>query len=530
MGKYLYGAAVQGIQGFIFQTNKLREIVGASELVKEICEDLFRETVGGSYCDYDGDKGSILRAAGNIKYIFDSKEECEKVVREFPRKVLNYAPGITISQAVVKMEGEFESFETAVNKLESKLHVQRNKPMRSLTLGLMGIERSRQTGLPIISKEILNGELEEIDDATWSKLYEYYNENEKKQVRRKTTLELSKLAFGIKDLTKEQLAFEISEVCDKNNWIAVVHADGNGLGSIVQKIGTDAKRFKNFSENLDKATTAAAVEAFNAVKGKFEGCEKYPIRPIVLGGDDLTVICRADLAINYTQAFLKSFETHTEKLLGSEIKEVFGANTEGGLTACAGIAFIKSSYPFYYGYELAESLCGAAKNDAKDSPEIKAGKKLPLSCLMFHKVQDSFVEDYKEMVARELTPDKNTSFKYGPYYLTAKEGRWTIDTLKGNVEKLEKGKGNAIKSHLRNWLNLLHDDKNIAQQKLDRLKSLLLDGDKAFVKNITTAVVRKEKDEDGNDKYVSYYPVYDMLAINTIINQETLNKNEESKI
>ena len=39
--KYLYGAAVQGIQGFIFQTNKLREIVGASELVEEICTDMF---------------------------------------------------------------------------------------------------------------------------------------------------------------------------------------------------------------------------------------------------------------------------------------------------------------------------------------------------------------------------------------------------------------------------------------------------------------------------------------------------------
>ena len=32
-----------------------------------------------------------------------------------------------------------------------------------------------------------------------------------------------------------------------------------------------------------------------------------------------------------------------------------------------------------------------------------------------------------------------------------------------------------------------------------------------------------QKDEDGNDKDVSCYPVYDMLAINTIINQETLN-------
>lgn len=44
--KYLYGAAVQGIQGFIFQTNKLREIVGASELVEEICTTAFNEFEG----------------------------------------------------------------------------------------------------------------------------------------------------------------------------------------------------------------------------------------------------------------------------------------------------------------------------------------------------------------------------------------------------------------------------------------------------------------------------------------------------
>ena len=35
--KYLYGAAIQGIQSFIFQTNKLQEIVGASELIEIIC-------------------------------------------------------------------------------------------------------------------------------------------------------------------------------------------------------------------------------------------------------------------------------------------------------------------------------------------------------------------------------------------------------------------------------------------------------------------------------------------------------------
>ncbi len=31
---YLYGASIQGIQGFIFETNKLKEIAGASNLIE----------------------------------------------------------------------------------------------------------------------------------------------------------------------------------------------------------------------------------------------------------------------------------------------------------------------------------------------------------------------------------------------------------------------------------------------------------------------------------------------------------------
>ena len=34
--KYIYGASIQGIQSFIFQTNELKDIVGASELVENI--------------------------------------------------------------------------------------------------------------------------------------------------------------------------------------------------------------------------------------------------------------------------------------------------------------------------------------------------------------------------------------------------------------------------------------------------------------------------------------------------------------
>ena len=46
MSKYLYGAAVQGIQNFIFQTNKLRDIIGASELVARVCTTMFSDLMG----------------------------------------------------------------------------------------------------------------------------------------------------------------------------------------------------------------------------------------------------------------------------------------------------------------------------------------------------------------------------------------------------------------------------------------------------------------------------------------------------
>lgn len=32
--KYIYGASIQGIQGFIFSTNSLKDVVGGSELLR----------------------------------------------------------------------------------------------------------------------------------------------------------------------------------------------------------------------------------------------------------------------------------------------------------------------------------------------------------------------------------------------------------------------------------------------------------------------------------------------------------------
>ena len=545
MSEYLYGAAVQGIQGFIYQTNKLREIVGASELVERICTDLFAGVLYAGSAEsrepdpekrrrlllkkLEGDDHAIMNAAGNIKYLFSSEEECKRVVRVFPKTVMEFAPGITISQSVVEMSGDAD-FKDAVQQLERNLRTQRSRQMRDLSMGLMGILRSRDTGFAVSHIRKNDKVTEYLDSATFHKLFDENNR------RKETFTILCRKAFGPDfDLHGKKLPHDIKDMTGGNDWIAIIHADGNGLGQIVQKIGTDRKLFRDFSRRLDAATTAAAVRAFDDVVVKEIGKDgMVPMRPIVLSGDDLTVICRADIALPFTEAFLKYFELETGERLGDLLEKngnyVF-RDRSLKLTACAGIAFIKSSFPFHFGYRLAEALCDRAKKDTKALFRADEGN-LPASCQMFHKVQDSFVADFNDIAERELTTQPNISLEYGPYYLDAsgnvlKGRRWSIGTLVKNTDKLNGEEGNAVKSGLRNWLTLLHDNSGLAAQRLSRLIDVSSAGMKVFIESVAKdspgSYVRKttKKDSEGKDFNVTIYPVYDMLAIHTINNQNT---------
>ena len=305
MKKYLYGAAIQGIQSFIFQTNELQDITGASELVDKICTKEFKAFYG-----IDGEDGLIIGAAGNIKYDFSNENDCKKAVREFPKKVMTMVPGVTISQAVAVYDDTTnEHFEKAIDDIEKKLKAQRNKSYQSLTLGLTGISRSRTTGLPLTVKIKKDKEVY-FDDSTYAK----------RQHNKLITLS-NKSFYGKEpetNLESGKIAFDISDITDKNDWIAIIHADGNGLGKVVQKVGKNKADFKYFSEQLNMSTIRAANDAFKEVSSKFIVNGKIPIRPVVLGGDDMTAIIRGDLAIPYVRVFMEKFEYYTQQFLGKE--------------------------------------------------------------------------------------------------------------------------------------------------------------------------------------------------------------------
>lgn len=498
--KYLYGASVQGIQGFIFQTNELKDIVGASELVENICTEMFKP--------YSKNGTIVVNAAGNVKCIFSNRTDCELAVRNFPKDVMEKAPGITISQAVVKLQPDESDFKEQVEELERRLHVQRNKPQRSVTYGTTAMLRSRKTGFPAVKAIEDKGDTDFLDEATVAKRVFSRPDHPEN-----STLKLAKKSFGNEDLSFKAVAFDIGELTDKNDWIAIIHADGNGLGQIVATKNNHPGELKEFSEKLDAATVKAAQQAHDDIIKSPDYCpngDVVPFRPVVLGGDDMTVICKASLAMRYVTSYIRHFEENTRS-----------NGEENALTACAGIAYLKSSYPFHYGYRLAEALCEEAKKDAKRKDHLRKDGKAP-SCIMFHKIQGSYISNFSQIERNELTIDSKNSLKFGPYYLNPieSEGRWTIKELRDNVARLldTKKDGNAAKTDIRQWLTIMHEDSEKAFQKERRVKAVASEFNKETFRRATEGQKRGD---------VFVYPAFDMLQLLTVENQITKEDSDE---
>lgn len=445
MRKFLYGASVQGIQEFIFKTNKLKEIVGASELVKQIASE-FEST-------YDVEE-ILLNAAGNIKVIFTSEKKCKQAVLNFPKRIQENMYGMTISQAVVDFEDTYTQKE--IDTLEEKLKIQRNKQTTPMDLSINAMNLNSRTSRPFLVGK-------EEDIASTQKLEAYDKlENEK-----------------YKDL---------SSISNAKNKLAIIHIDGNNLGQLIPSLTIP---LSEFSKNLNKTTLEAYEKARAGRK----------VRDIILGGDDVTVICDANYALEFTQVYLEEFEILSEKYLPQK------------LTACAGIAFANEKYPFHYAVSLAESLCSQAKKQSKSTNNTQAP-----SSLLFHNIEGSNFQTWNKFVEDELTisnEEQTIRLDFGAYYLNAENQVHIKDFI--NTVLAYRCDGSPI-SKLRGWLSELYKDNTYAKNLLDRINQVaeeknnwnckVMDRNlKIFNKKLAHHTLIIEK--DGYMKT----PIYDVLQI-----------------
>ena len=409
---HLYGFTVQGIQAYIFQTNNLREIIGASEIVEAVCTTWFSKFLLNN--NISGD--AIQMAAGNIKF-FTNEDGARTIFEEFGDFVRRNAPGLPFSQAVVK--------DLDLDALDKKLSAQRNIPLHDFDIGHMARLMAKTTGDMAVSMDSIKNEhylkkRDAIDKANLAKFKKSPYADESLREKAGIT-ERKALVDDFEDMATE----------GKHSWLALIHIDGNGMGNYIGELITKhkgdpiarSKAIKVFAENISKSTNRAFKKAYEVTFGQ-SSFDKIPFRPLILGGDDVTLILRAEFAIDFIKVFLTEYEAESLK------------NTGIKFTACSGIAFVKAKFPFHYTAELAEDLCKEAKEACKRQ---KSG-------FVFHKILDSFISNYEELVERELLLPDKTKISKGFYEINE------ITELLEKTDELKAEKG--LKNAIRQWLDL----------------------------------------------------------------------------
>lgn len=188
-------------------------------------------------------------------------------------------------------------------------------------------------------------------------------------------LALSKASANTK---QRRLADTFEELAD-GKYLAVIHADGNGVGAAAKRAGdgekdalkSEAKRAALFHRNrvllrhaLVEAIRSTADKPVCANRridkdGKPRDTDRdvSPFLPLMLGGDDLLVACRADLAMPFVEALCKALHEEQEKQAKPKQQDF--------LTLGIGVAIASYSMPFHQLHAVAEACASSAKRKVR---------------------------------------------------------------------------------------------------------------------------------------------------------------------
>jgi hypothetical protein len=353
-------------QAYVFGTNRLRHVVGASHLIHQVGTAWIPETAKRKGAS------TVLAISGKALLLVDDPAVGRAVINEVGRRALEDVPGLEVTGAVgpgfdpdlrwhdgsagVPGSGPFthvEALSQTYGRLEA---VRASRPSAQLRDPLMPwSEVCRDSGYPAAG-------VERHPDGG----YAAASVLAKSDARQAARSRMRELLSGLPDVVPENL-----DDLRHDGWLAVIHADGNGVGRVfttfaehaLQAGGTDraaglsldrhAELLRSFTQELEHATKTALWLAVHDTTAGQHAADS--ILPVVVGGDDVTVVCRARFALPLVRAFALAFEEHTA------LQPTIAAITGGGLTAAAGIAFVKPHHPFSVAYGLAEELTVSAK-------------------------------------------------------------------------------------------------------------------------------------------------------------------------
>ncbi|MEE4358337.1 MAG: hypothetical protein V2I97_17840 [Desulfococcaceae bacterium] len=473
MGEY-YGVLLEtvSIQNYIFQSNKLKQNMGASHMIQnEIYGNLLKESMDTvcpglpDECFHLWEKypnDTIIEkqpfevgyiGGGNAFLLFREQKTAEKFVYSWTKKLLLRAPGVTTAVGICPFD--LNSFRNCLDELYDTLR--KNKA-----------EYIPQTVIP------RHGFTAECPDTGFSA--EVFNKQQNKYISLAADIKAETAKSGreffhnlFQDILSDQFRFpdefeKLGSVRGEDSHMAVVHIDGNRMAERFRQCKTLAE-IRSLSVSVHQATLNAFSKMLRTVLDNYgkimkelgfnpqsryseqrppedrdDNYKKFlPITPIVIGGDDVTFVCNGKMGIYFSKLFLEAFEK--EKVRDGK-----------KLSACAGVAITKVRYPFYRGYQLSEELCSEAKkiNKGQSSADNM------LSGIDFHVSMGGIFGSLEELRRKyfEYPQIPLGNLLCRPYHLSDREDEKSLYLMLRKTEELKENfPTNKIKE-LRNVLTL----------------------------------------------------------------------------
>ncbi len=382
---------------------------------------------------------------GNALVLFDktlavaTDDPRKAVVRAFTKHILVEYPGLKTNAALgtlslddtvitVKEEtttvfqNDLKELYTVLKKHQNEIHPIVNVPMTGFTLPCS------------ITGESANGELEAYD-LKKSSVGRYVSHEvvAKNKMAEQSTKHLHSV-YGeyVSGYTFPKKFEDLGQVTG-DDYFAIVHIDGNNMGERFQKCKSLAERsalskqVKSITERAFAVMlqVASKISEEQYLEENIKVCRKnedndeandeakakdtvyyLPIRPIIIGGDDVTFVCHARMATILSHVFMNALERISRE-------EMAHLNTLGdsAMYSCGGIAILNTSYPFFRGYELAEQLCANAKK------ESRANGSSWIDFAILHGEQSPTLEQIRE---QEYTSELGGHLHFGPYIISQK--------------------------------------------------------------------------------------------------------------
>lgn len=484
---YLTIYDLSGMQKYIFATNVLREIAGASKIIHDALFGNIPKLVKEKEIVYIGGGKAMICT----DYIPD------EITRELHRRVFEASGGaLRLCSATVEVNSDNDSLASKQRELNLKIEkIKGTMPSVKTAQGFSINAHDNTTFEPLL---LFGDKVSTKSSYLKEKAYNDISADEYKYIN--------------------DFADFRSDAAGDRNYLAVIHIDGSTMGMKIQQFTEKLERKGlPFEEQLKKLGKLSKEinEAFSGIlnktvcaifKDRKNESGKLPFRKVVCDGDDVTVICLASDAFKFTETFM-------EKLAEYEFK-AFGGET---ITAGAGIAIVKFRFPFSAAYSIAEELC---KNAKKKALALDYNEDKSRSCMDFHVCYGGATTDIKEFRRRNYLVD-NYNLAMRPYIFGDEEEPFSYLKFKKALEKFRNGKPIA-KSKLMGLQNAYGKGKAAVDQYCEMLKARHTGEDKKIAEQLADAFIEIEsKDTDKSiEQYAKYFDALDVLDFVTSAGEE----------